>query len=124
MIEPERRCLRLLLDGIEVYYDKCLIANSGEPTFHYHGHRGYELVKVLHQLAEALTAKRCNCLCRHFFISISPSPHPYSCLPTLGKPRDLKSALRVSGGVPRESGGIRAGRGAKGRMGGGQYLDV
>ncbi|CAM9521710.1 unnamed protein product, partial [Hapterophycus canaliculatus] len=33
VIEPERRCVRLLLEGTEVYYDKCLIANSGEePT--------------------------------------------------------------------------------------------
>lgn len=30
VIEPERRCVRLLLEGTEVYYDKCLIANSGE----------------------------------------------------------------------------------------------
>ncbi|CAM9920878.1 unnamed protein product [Ectocarpus fasciculatus] len=29
IIEPERRCVRLLLDGMEVYYDKCLIANAG-----------------------------------------------------------------------------------------------
>ncbi|CAN0365067.1 unnamed protein product, partial [Ectocarpus sp. 8 AP-2014] len=31
IIEPERRCVRLLLDGTEVYYDKCLIANAGKP---------------------------------------------------------------------------------------------
>ncbi|CAM9861109.1 unnamed protein product, partial [Scytosiphon promiscuus] len=31
VIEPERRCVRLLLEGTEVYYDKCLIANSGKP---------------------------------------------------------------------------------------------
>lgn len=49
-----------------------------------------------------------------------PSPHPYSRLPTSGKPRDHKSALRVSGGVPRENVGIRAGRGAKGGEGEGK----
>eukprot|EP00904_Undaria_pinnatifida_P003052 jgi/Undpi1/12748/HiC_scaffold_6.g02416.m1 len=62
VIEPERRCVRLLLDGIEVYYDKCLIANSG-------------------------------------------------------KPRDQKSALRVSGGAAREDGGSSVGRGSKGDEG-------
>ena len=49
--------------------------------------------------------------------SPGPPPPPFPRLSNSGKPRDQKSALRVSGGAAREDGGSRVGRGSKGDEG-------